>query len=83
MIMLLWFLFTAELEELYAFHYTAPDIADRFHGWDLFDLQSEYLRQGVPNNKWVLTNINKDYEVRRQLQANIADTNTALRSFRW
>ena len=53
----------AELSELYAFQYSAPDITDRQAGWDLFDLQSEYLRMGVPNQNWVLTSINKEYEV--------------------
>lgn len=57
------FCLVAELEDLYAFHYTAPDIHDRLQGWDVFDVQSEYLRMGVPNPNWVLTNINKDYEV--------------------
>ena len=55
----------AELQELHAFHFTAPDVPDRLHGWDFFDLQSEYLRMGVPNENWALTNINLDYEVCR------------------
>jgi len=55
--------FLANLEDLYAFHYTASDISKRYVGWDFFDLQSEYLRMGVPNENWVLSNINKDYEV--------------------
>ncbi len=61
--MLIFCLFAAELSDLYAFQYTAPDIANRLCGWDVFDVQSEYLRMGVPNSNWVLTNINKDYEV--------------------
>ncbi len=56
--------FSAELSELYAFQYSAPDITDRDSGWDLFDYQSEFLRMGVPNENWVLSTINKDYEVR-------------------
>ena len=56
--------FAAELSELYAFQYSAPDITDRDSGWDLFDYQSEFLRMGVPNENWVLSTINKDYEVR-------------------
>ncbi|ELU00050.1 hypothetical protein CAPTEDRAFT_222026 [Capitella teleta] len=32
-------------------------------GWDFFDLQSEYLRMGVPNEQWALSNINKEYDV--------------------
>ena len=54
---------TADLGDLYAFHYTAADMTDRLSGWDFFDLQSEYLRMGVPNPNWTLTSINKDYEV--------------------
>jgi len=51
------------LEDLYAFQYTANDISVRHVGWDFFDLQSEFLRMGVPNENWVLSHINKDYEV--------------------
>ena len=54
---------SVELQDLYAFHYRAPDIPDRQTGWDFFDLQSEFLRMGVPSEHWVLTQINKDYEV--------------------
>ena len=55
---------SAELGDLYAFQHTSPDLPERTTGWDIYDVQSEFLRQGVPNDKWVLTNINKDYEVR-------------------
>jgi len=51
------------LDELYAFQYTATDITQRSVGWNFFDLQSEFLRMGVPNDNWVLSHINKDYEV--------------------
>ncbi|XP_064637121.1 myotubularin-related protein 8-like isoform X3 [Lineus longissimus] len=52
------------LEDLYAFHYTNPELTTpKSYGWDFFDLQSEYLRMGVPNENWVLTHINKDYEI--------------------
>jgi len=54
---------TASLDELYAFQYTAADITQRSVGWNFFDLQSEYLRMGVPNDTWVLSLINRDYEV--------------------
>ena len=53
----------AELSELYAFHYISPDIPDRQHGWNLYDLRSEYLRMGVSSDNWTLTNINREYEV--------------------
>ena len=52
------------LDDLYAFHYTASDITLRHVGWNLYDIQSEYLRMGVPNDHWILSHINKDYEVR-------------------
>ena len=66
------FLLPASLDELYAFNYTAPDHdsmgggggGGRREGWDLFDLKSEYLRMGVPNDQWVLSRINEKYEVR-------------------
>jgi len=51
------------LDDLYAFHYTAADITQRSVGWNFFDLQSEFLRMGVPNDNWILSHINKDYEV--------------------
>ena len=60
---LLLFVCSESLEELYAFHYTANDITQRHVGWNFYDLQSEYLRMGVPNDNWVLSHINKDYEV--------------------
>jgi len=30
-------------------------------GWHLFSAQSEFSRQGIPNNKWRLTELNKNY----------------------
>lgn len=57
------FHFAATLEDLYAFNYTALDIVQKHVGWDFFDLQSEFLRMGVPNDNWVQSLINKDYEV--------------------
>ena len=55
--------YAVSLDDLYAFHYTAVDISQRHVGWNFFDLQSEYLRMGVPNDNWVVSHINKDYEV--------------------
>lgn len=57
------FLSLENLEDLYAFHFTASDATNRQNGWDFFDLKSEYLRMGVPNDNWILSTINKDYEV--------------------
>ena len=53
----------ADINDLYAFHYTASDIPNKQIGWDFYDEQSEYMRMGVPNQHWVRSNINKDYEV--------------------
>ncbi|GIY09708.1 myotubularin-related protein 8 [Caerostris extrusa] len=52
------------IQELYCFHYTASneDLPKR-SGWNKFDLQAEYSRMGVPNRHWVLTSLNKDYEI--------------------
>ena len=55
--------YAVSLDDIYAFHYTAVDISQRHVGWNFFDLQSEYLRMGVPNDNWVVSYINKDYEV--------------------
>jgi len=55
----------ASLEDLYAFLYTASDLdsSKKFDGWNLFDLQSEYLRMGVPNENWLLSRSNENYEL--------------------
>ncbi|KAG8448126.1 hypothetical protein GDO86_015284 [Hymenochirus boettgeri] len=54
----------AKYEELYAFSYNPnPDKDERALGWKLIDLKMEYLRMGVPNDHWTLTDINKDYKV--------------------
>lgn len=53
----------AKLEDLYAFTYRLSDTAAQPHSWDFFDIQSEYLRQGVPNENWVLSTINQDYQL--------------------
>ena len=60
-------LFSAGLEDLYAFHYTDHEIKNKSEGWDLFDIQSEFLRMGVPNENWVLSRINMKYEVRSHI----------------
>ncbi|XP_074649739.1 phosphatidylinositol-3,5-bisphosphate 3-phosphatase MTMR6-like isoform X2 [Tubulanus polymorphus] len=54
----------ASLGELYAYHYTHPDPSlTKDCGWSFFDLQTEYLRMGLPDGNWVQTQINKDYEI--------------------
>ncbi|XP_076446061.1 phosphatidylinositol-3,5-bisphosphate 3-phosphatase MTMR8-like isoform X2 [Babylonia areolata] len=51
------------LESLYAFHFTAAEEWNQSLGWNFFDIQSEYLRMGVPSALWTLTNLNKNYEL--------------------
>lgn len=52
------------IEELYCFHYTASnEDLPKKSGWNKFDLQAEFARMGVPNDRWILTSINRDYEV--------------------
>ncbi|UYV64417.1 MTMR6 [Cordylochernes scorpioides] len=54
----------AKLEELYCFQYTASNEGlTHKAGWNSFDIQAEFYRQGVPNSHWKMTTINKDYEV--------------------
>jgi len=32
-------------------------------GWNFFNVQSEFQRQGVPNEEWSLSYLNTKYEV--------------------
>lgn len=50
------------LDKLYAFHYTT-DTMPQSYGWEMFNFRMEYERMGIPNSKWVLTNINKEYDI--------------------
>ena len=51
------------IESLYAFTYQADVDYTKNYGWDLFDTQTEFLRMGVPNENWVQSNFNKEYDV--------------------
>ncbi|XP_071086998.1 phosphatidylinositol-3,5-bisphosphate 3-phosphatase MTMR6-like isoform X1 [Haliotis cracherodii] len=53
----------ANIEKLYAFHFLVSDNTTKSYGWDLYDIQTEYLRMGVPNENWSLTSLNKEYEL--------------------
>ncbi|OCT67441.1 myotubularin-related protein 8 [Xenopus laevis] len=54
----------AKYEDLYAFAYNpTPDKADRAVGWKQVALEVEFLRMGIPNEFWTLTDLNKDYKV--------------------
>ncbi|KAM3912322.1 phosphatidylinositol-3,5-bisphosphate 3-phosphatase MTMR8-like isoform 2-T2 [Leptodactylus fuscus] len=51
-------------EDLYAFSYNPkPDQEERLMEWKLIDLEMEYIRMGMPNKYWVLSDINKDFKV--------------------
>ncbi|XP_074063480.1 phosphatidylinositol-3,5-bisphosphate 3-phosphatase MTMR8 isoform X2 [Macrotis lagotis] len=51
-------------EELYAFSYNPKSSKDdREVGWKIIDLKSDYMRMGVPNDYWEITDVNKNYEI--------------------
>ncbi|XP_019877155.1 myotubularin-related protein 8 [Aethina tumida] len=53
------------VQDLYCFNYKPPadEIQNKSTGWNFFDLSHEYQRMGVPNDQWVLSTLNKDYEL--------------------
>ncbi|KAK3099384.1 hypothetical protein FSP39_003635, partial [Pinctada imbricata] len=53
----------SNIESLYAFQYSQQDSDDKSYGWNMYDTQTEYLRMGVPNELWTLTNLNQNYEL--------------------
>ncbi|XP_032671406.1 myotubularin-related protein 6 isoform X2 [Odontomachus brunneus] len=54
----------ASLEELYCFTYQgSEDTLPRHAGWNFFNVQSEFQRQGVPNEEWSLSYLNSNYEL--------------------
>ena len=55
---------TAEVEAVYAFTYKSSAFNNIYSGWNQFDLEAEYARMGIPNEHWVPSNINKNYEVK-------------------
>lgn len=58
------FLFPVNLEDLYCFSYQPNKGTVQQHtGWNFFNIQSEFQRQGVPNEEWSLTYLNTNYEV--------------------
>jgi len=58
------FQFIAHIEDLYCFNYTASnEHFDKQDGWYKYSLESEFERMGVPNQYWIQTNINQNYEV--------------------
>ncbi|XP_031830304.1 myotubularin related protein 6 isoform X1 [Nomia melanderi] len=52
------------LEDLYCFYYQpSGDTLPQHAGWNFFNLQSEFQRQGVPNEEWSLSYLNGNYEL--------------------
>lgn len=54
-------IFIANLEDLYCFTYREK--IQQHVGWNFFNVQSEFQRQGVPNEEWSLSYLNTNYEV--------------------
>lgn len=60
----LFFSILASLEDLYCFNYQeSEDTLPQHAGWNFFNVQSEFQRQGVPNEEWSLSYLNTNYEV--------------------
>lgn len=57
-------LFIVHIENLYCFQYTSSnEELPKATGWDFFSLETEFKRQHVPNDRWTLCNLNKNYEL--------------------
>ncbi|XP_066583291.1 myotubularin-related protein 6 [Prorops nasuta] len=52
----------ASVEDLYCFTYQ-EDTLPQHVGWNFFNVQSEFQRQGVPNEEWSLSYLNTNYEL--------------------
>lgn len=54
----------ASVEDLYCFTYQeSKDVLPQHAGWNFFNVQSEFQRQGVPNDEWSFSNLNTKYEL--------------------
>ncbi|XP_067945477.1 myotubularin-related protein 6-like isoform X2 [Watersipora subatra] len=52
------------VEDLYAFKYKSPELmGNKSVGWSFFDIESEFLRMGVPNALWIRSSANSNYEL--------------------
>nr|XP_006824875.1 PREDICTED: myotubularin-related protein 8-like [Saccoglossus kowalevskii] len=52
------------LEDLYAFHYNSPNLQiSKSSGWNLFDMETDYSRMGIPNDNWCVSSVNKNYDI--------------------
>lgn len=54
------------LDDLYAFHYTpSADEMLQVAGWTLYEAEAEYMRMGLPADRWHASLINSKYDVRQ------------------
>ncbi|XP_051169352.1 myotubularin-related protein 8 [Leptopilina boulardi] len=51
----------ASMEDLYCFHYREAWAQQL--GWNLFNVQREFQRQGAPNEEWSISYLNTNYEL--------------------
>jgi len=49
--------------DLYCFEYTRNSDLPQQTGWAFFNLEAEFLRQGVPNKQWSICSLNKKYSL--------------------
>ncbi|XP_057314336.1 myotubularin-related protein 6-like [Hydractinia symbiolongicarpus] len=52
-----------KIEDLFAFHYHAPEELTKIAGWSLYDAQTEFRRMEVPQHLWMLTKLNNEYKL--------------------
>lgn len=53
-----------KIEDLFAFHYHAPEELAKIAGWSLYDAQTEFRRMEAPQHLWMLAKLNNEYKVR-------------------
>jgi len=49
------------MEELYAFSYNPREEQSTAEGWDLFNLNNDYLQMGLPTRFWKISRINNEF----------------------
>ena len=49
------------MEELYAFSYNPREEQSLSDGWDLYNLNNDYLQMGLPTRFWKITRINSEF----------------------
>nr|XP_039264729.1 myotubularin-related protein 8-like isoform X1 [Styela clava] len=52
-----------QIKELYAFSYNPRGNEKQNEGWDMFKLDVEFMRMGLPTKYWKTTDINKDFKL--------------------